>query len=174
MSEYSVTEYVPDDDESAPATNPIPDTVVGAAPEYSCQMCGKELHYGGRGRKPKFCDDHKAAKGPAKDRPANAANKALAEKAADVLAQYNDLAAFGMLTFGMPKTGSAIAGKNATFREQAATALATDPALCRSILSAGQTSARGALMVAYGMFATAVGMVAYAEIKEKRADEKAV
>lgn len=27
--------------------------------EYSCEVCGTELHYGGRGRKPRFCDEHK-------------------------------------------------------------------------------------------------------------------
>lgn len=28
-------------------------------PEYACIECGKELRYGGRGRKPKYCDEHK-------------------------------------------------------------------------------------------------------------------
>lgn len=27
--------------------------------EYSCQVCGLELFYSGRGRHPKFCDEHK-------------------------------------------------------------------------------------------------------------------
>ena len=29
------------------------------APEYTCITCGTELFYGGRGRKPKYCDEHK-------------------------------------------------------------------------------------------------------------------
>jgi hypothetical protein len=28
--------------------------------EYACEVCGVELKYGGRGRKPKFCADHKS------------------------------------------------------------------------------------------------------------------
>lgn len=35
---------------------------------YRCETCGTALHYGGRGRKPRFCDEHKkggASKSPA-------------------------------------------------------------------------------------------------------------
>ena len=38
----------------------------------TCEVCGKDLTYGGRGRKPRFCDAHKPGRtdGPPKKRPA--------------------------------------------------------------------------------------------------------
>lgn len=36
-----------------------PNLKAAATPEYACEVCGKELIYGGRGRKPTRCDEHK-------------------------------------------------------------------------------------------------------------------
>lgn len=141
--------------------------------EYSCLTCGKTLTYGGRGRKPQYCDEHKKgarAKGDA--RPAtNAKNTLLAEQAADVLVQYNNLAATGLFLASLPTTAGVLADKNDVFRAQCVQALVTDPALCRSILSSGQASARGSLMFAYGLLAAALVPTAWKEIKDKRDGE---
>ncbi len=50
------TPAVSDVDESLPDDfTPPPGTPTG----YACEVCGVELTYGGRGRKPKRCDEHK-------------------------------------------------------------------------------------------------------------------
>jgi len=35
--------------------------------EYACVVCGREIFYGGRGRKPKYCDEHRTGNSPNKD-----------------------------------------------------------------------------------------------------------
>lgn len=36
-----------------------PDDATEQAFDYACEVCGTELTYGGRGRKPRFCAEHK-------------------------------------------------------------------------------------------------------------------
>jgi hypothetical protein len=48
------------------------DTVTAiSTDELACQVCGIALTYGGRGRKPKFCADHKPIKGTTQARGTN-------------------------------------------------------------------------------------------------------
>lgn len=147
-----------------------------AAPEtedvLSCEVCGKTLTYAGRGRKPKFCDEHK--KGSAK--PSGGAktrvtgNEKLAEQAVNALVQINNLTGFGARLIGMEATAGAIDFCQDGFREQAYAALVTDPALCRQILSAGEISGKFSLAIAYAMMGAMVAPVAAKEIQEKRAE----
>lgn len=46
----------PDD---PPNFDPPDDPPPSSGGELACEVCGVPLHYGGRGRKPKRCDDHK-------------------------------------------------------------------------------------------------------------------
>ncbi len=36
-----------------------PDNGSGTSYEYSCETCGVEIFYAGRGRKPRYCDSHR-------------------------------------------------------------------------------------------------------------------
>lgn len=137
------------------------------APQYACEVCGTELTYGGRGRKPRFCTEHKKGAKTTPER--HVGNSKLAAQAADVLAQYNDFAVMGLF-FVAPKTASELAGRNDTFRDSAARALASDPALCKSILSAGKHSAKLSLALAYGSLVGGVLPIAVAELREMRAE----
>jgi hypothetical protein len=148
--------------------------VIDAAPsddyEYSCEVCGTELFYGGRGRKPKFCDDHRktatrttsTVKGAGK-------GGALARQAATALGQLNGLIGIALMLapkpWNLPTTASALAGATEGFEEQAYKALLSDPKLCALILRGGAMSGRVALVIAYGMLAGAVVPVAMAELK---------
>lgn len=38
---------------------PIPEETAPTTDDLTCEICGTALTYAGRGRKPKFCDDHK-------------------------------------------------------------------------------------------------------------------
>ena len=125
--------------------------------EYPCEVCGREAGpYSGRGRKPKFCSEHKrktTTSGPK----VKGADAALAAKAAEALCQLNTIGAMLAMTAGYWSTGKAITATNDNgFREQAYNALLTDPELCKRILSAGTTSGKISLSIAYIMAGTSV------------------
>lgn len=141
---------------------------VNGVPEYSCEVCGTELHYSGRGRKPKRCDAHKRNT-TARSAGSSSSNEKLAAAALDILVQANNLCGMGLMLMQMPKTASAIAMREDPFRVQALEALKADPALCRMILKAGATSGKAMLFMAYGMLAISIAPVALEEIKERRA-----
>jgi hypothetical protein len=136
--------------------------------EYPCQVCGREAGpYGGRGRKPKFCDDHR--KSGKTTRTASAPkNNALAAQAADALVQVNSLIAFGATVMQYDETGETLRNAQEEFRARAHAALVTDPKLCQAILRGGPMSARAALILSYGMLATVVAPVAVQEFRDKR------
>lgn len=96
-------------------------------------------------------------------------NDALAESAADLLAQLNGLLAMGAMTIGFTDTASTIAERNDAFKLQAIEALKTDPALCKQILKAGSTSGKVALILAYGMMAASVIPTGIVEYRDKKA-----
>lgn len=143
--------------------------------EYPCQVCGREAGpYGGRGRKPTRCDEHK--KNPVKAGRVTGKSADLANQATAVLVQVNGLLAMGCMATGLFKTASAIGQVNPTFEEQARAALMTDPDLCRLILKTGAKSAKFSLGLAYVGMGIAVGPVAAMELREKataRAERKA-
>jgi hypothetical protein len=142
--------------------------------EYPCEVCGREAGpYGGRGRKPTRCGEHKRNKSSVK---VTGNSTQLASQATAVLVQLNGLLAMGAMAVGMFNTASAIAQANTPFEEQARAALATDPDLCRLILKTGKKSAKLSLGLAYVGMGIAVGPVAVMEAREKqreRAERKA-
>lgn len=143
--------------------------------EYPCTVCGREAGpYGGRGRKPTKCPDHKRSSGSSGSSPkTRGSNAVLAAQAADNLAQLNNMLSFGSMAVGFNATASAIANSNEGFRQAAYEALLTDPALCRSILRAGKTGGKFALMMAYAMFGMNVVPVAMMELNERKAQREA-
>lgn len=74
-----------------------------------------------------------------------------AETAAALLARLNSLFGFALIAAGMPESAASLAVNNEQFEQMARNALETDPALCRKILSAGATSGKAGLVMAYAM-----------------------
>ena len=169
MSELSFSAApVPDDDSVKPDVSPHD----GPA----CIVCGEPLDYSGRGRKPKYCAEHKKGGQRTGVRSSTAKNEKLAAQATDALMQMNGLAALVFMLSGMPMTASAVTGAEEGLREQVHAALITDPELATKILSAGTHSAKISLVIAYGMFAAAVvpvGVMEFKQNKEKRELERA-
>lgn len=145
----------------------VPD--LSGIPEFSCETCGKELTYSGRGRKPKFCDDHKRSSSSSKSSGSSSNNEKLAAAALDVLVQGNNVGVMILSLAQMYGTASAVSQREEAFRATALEALKADPGMARSILKAGATSGKAMLMMAYGMLAVSVAPVAIQEFKEKRA-----
>ena len=162
------------DDAPIPDETPVlpTDEAPSTVHELHCEVCGIPLSYSGRGRKPKFCDEHKkkagSSSGKAATRPSRK-NSELAAAATESLVQINSLVAAGAMLAQFQQTASAMAAREDAFRTQAFAALQTDPALCQQILRAGQTSARMSLLLAYVSLGASVAPYAIAEAKERRA-----
>lgn len=160
---------VPDIDDAITAD--IPADEAPSVPEIACVECGKELTYSGRGRKPKYCDEHKpknSAANPARSKRGDA----IAREAADVLVQINGLIQVGMLIvpepYKMPRTAMKLDAVSDKFGEQAFEALKASPALAKAIARAGGVSGSAGLIIAYGMLAASIAPVAVEEWKSKR------
>jgi hypothetical protein len=146
----------------------VPKDTPAVDVKYPCEICGQECEYSGRGRPPTKCAEHKSTKSSGKKRASGlGSNATLAAQAAEALVQFNGLVAILLMLAQMPMTVDAIETAKDGFREAAYEALLTDPALCKTILKGGTASGKIALLIAYGMFAGAVGPVAYMEYKEK-------
>jgi len=92
----------------------------------------------------------------------------LAKEAAGLLSQVNLLLAMSLTAANLNETALAIAEGNQRFEQMAYESLRADPALCRKILSAGQTSGKAGLVMAYGMLAVGIVPAARGEIQARR------
>lgn len=156
---------------------PLDTTPPASDVEYPCEVCGREAGpYGGRGRKPKRCTEHKSS-GRSNTRSAPGAkgtNATLAQQATEALWQINGMVAFLAMIAQFPLTATAIQDREVIFREMCYNALLTDPNMCRFILKGGTQSAKMSLFLCYGMFAAGIGPAFMSEIKEKRAAKEAL
>lgn len=153
------------------ATGELPqDTVPDLADvEYPCEVCGKEAGpYGGRGRKPKRCPDHKKQQSRGQSPKISGTTANQAAMATAVLVQVNGILAVAAMGMGLNKTAHAIAEANPTFEQAAHNALLTDPELCRLILKSGVMSGRVGLGLAYAGMGMTVVPTAVMELRDKR------
>lgn len=164
-------------DVATPIDEPLTDTVPDLDDvEYPCVVCGRESGpYGGRGRKPKRCPEHKTAATTGTRRATRVTGKDanLAAQATGVLSQLNGIIAIGLMAIGMNDTASAIAAHNDGFEEQANAALLTDPDLCRLILKGGVKSAKIGLGLAYVSMGVGVMPIAVEEARVKKTERLA-
>lgn len=93
----------PDEFSDMPTTteslSPESDTLPGDDKRPHCQVCGTLLEYGGRGRKPKFCEEHKpqshkAGEGKTRRTGTGKADREAAELATAYLVQLKKAAAY--------------------------------------------------------------------------------
>ena len=167
LNELKFEDAVPPESAAADAAGSM-DLPPATDDSLHCTVCGKELVYGGRGRKPTKCDDHKRGSGKASSGTRVTGNDKLAAQATEALVQLNNLTGLGVRLLGLQTTAEMIVFCEDTFREQAYAALLTDPALCKQILSAGQVSAKFSLAIAYAMLGAQVAPLAIMELKQKR------
>lgn len=141
--------------------------------EYPCEVCGNEAGpYGGRGRKPKRCAEHKKGSSSSSRKvTGNAAS--MAAQATAVLEQINGIITIGLMAVGYIDTARAIAGENESFATKAHAALLTDPELCKMILKGGVKSGKISLGIAYASLGMSVAPTAMAEFREKKAVREA-
>ena len=141
-------------------------------PDNVCNVtgCAKPVKaYGGRGKRPRKCEEHSAR--PAARVSRGTSSRTDAARAAEVLAQMNALVAFGTIMAGLPATGSAMSTANEGFKDAATAALELDPNLCRTILRVGAKSGQAALVAAYAQLLIAVVPVMIYNLKQFREQE---
>lgn len=155
MTDFLVTD-VPPDDPPGPIRNDSSDPV--------CQYpgCDEPLVYAGRGRRPKFCDDHKKASGSASSRAGNGARGDV-KAAMETLQFIYDGVAAG-LTIVAPTAASVWADKIDGLQAQNAQTLANDKPLCRAINRFGQTSARGTFIASHLIAVAPVAVLTRVEL----------
>lgn len=147
------------------SSDEAPDTVDASTGDFNPEFPGStpDAPYGffpdGRARKrrPKGHGGTRSTVGrmPANDRQA--------ETAAALLARLNVFVGIALTTAGMPKAAAELASNNVTFESMAREALLSDPALCKKILSAGATSGKAGLVMAYVM----LGATTFPAMKEE-------
>lgn len=91
-----------------------------------------------------------------------------ARTAASMLARINNLFGLAFQAMGMPQSMETMKRANDTFEEMAYEALINDPALARKILSAGASTAKAQLAMAYVMLGGSIAPSVVTEIREKR------
>ncbi len=149
-------------DSELPRDEPPPTTY-----EYACETCGVELHYAGKGRKPRFCPEHKK-NAPKTTRTGSGQSAKLASQATDLILSLTDVIQISAIVAGFPETSEAIDEKQGLLREQVYQALLGNPNRSRSIIKMlGATTDLG-LAIALGTFTAHVGSTAWNEFKEKR------
>jgi hypothetical protein len=161
-------------DESATSVPDItPD--LSDQPEYACQVCGKELTYGGRGRKPKYCDEHKKSSSSTGTRTPRVTgnNAALAAQATEALCSIDGMMALGARLVGFAETATVIEEADDTFRLRVHTALLNSPDTARRILRYGSKAGDSALFIAIGLHIATIAPVFMTEAKEKKAERLA-
>lgn len=129
----------PEPDNAGPFDPRYPDSTPEAPYGYKPDGTPYKRHHGGR-------SGGTASSG--RGAPAKARD---AESAAWLLSRMNSFIGLALTVAGMPESAATLAANNEDFRRQAEDALLTDPVLCRKILSAGATSGKAGLAMAYVM-----------------------
>lgn len=122
-----------------------------------CRVCGKALSYGGRGRKPVLCDDHKGSTGTRKS--ASAKEVELASDALRML--YEGIQPF--LALLLPATAIAWSHQIDGLDERNRVMLKSNPKLVKQILSAGEQAGTVAFALSHVIAIAPVAYLGYQE-----------
>jgi len=161
---------------TVPVDVPQDEPVPQVAAEYRCQHpgCDRELTYGGRGRKPKFCDEHKkkAAVKSGSSRRGTAQNEALANQACDLIIGLTDIAAIGFMLVGYRETEQEISDAQDPLRDQIYSSLLANPARAKRIVTLLGGVSDATLIVALLGFTVRVGSSAVNEYRDKKSSRE--
>lgn len=143
-----------------------------------CEKCHArpKARYGGRGPRPKFCEDCKGARGSTGGTPkVKGKNALLASQATAALMQLNNFVALGLMLMQMQMTAGKFREETSreAFEDSVYNALVLDPELSAWICRGGVKSGKIALLIAYGLPIAAIIPTAMVELREKKADREA-
>jgi len=144
-----------------------------ASSDPTCRICGIALTYGGRGRKPVLCGEHKGAtRGPAGARTADRGNSADVDSAIAILDGMYTALAMGMMMVS-PPAASVWATNVDKLQATNRVTLAADKTLTKRILKFGQKSATATFVGAHVVAIAPVIMVVQQDMSSRAAAAKA-
>lgn len=156
----------------------VPDEVPDFA-EYGVEQCEKchsrpKKAYGGRGPRPKFCDECASTKtsGSTGSPKVKGKNAALAAQATTALMTLNGFMALGLVIAQLPQTAAKAREEftRESFEDTIYNALLLDPELSAWICRGGVKSGKVALIIGYLLAGAAVAPTLLVELREKKAD----
>jgi hypothetical protein len=147
-------------------------------PEYSCQFCGTELTYIGRGRKPRWCTPknggnpecegpgmNKSAATPGTSRASSSTKKV--EAAMSVMDGVYDGLSQVLMVFA-PNAAGELEKRIPKQQERNRLAFETNPALCDRVMGWGRKGGTLAFLVSNALLIAAVGRIAYGEVMAQK------
>jgi hypothetical protein len=155
-----------------------PDQIPDFGDMEMCEKChaAPKVRYGGRGPKPKYCEDCKGtSKGTsAPSTRVKGKNAALAAQATAALMTLNGFVALGLTLAQLHNTSGKFReeASRESFEDSVYNALLLDPELCAWICRGGIKSGKIALFIAYGLLGASVVPTAIVELREKKADRE--
>lgn len=133
-----------------------------------CETCGKPLTYAGRGRKPRYCDEHRKGARTSTSTRAPRSSGSVDQAVGTLDNIYATLTA-GFMMFGLTDAASSLAGSREYLAAQNRMFLDKDPALVKSINKAGAAGGRVGFFAVQIMTLGPVIGLAMTEIRARRA-----
>jgi hypothetical protein len=164
---------LPDVPQETFTTVPTPtDDPIADAPEFACEVCGKELTYAGRGRKPRFCEEHRKGGASKIGASARRGGSKDVEAACAALDSWYSMLTMGLMLGRAPQSANLLAESTETLKEKNRTYLAQAPALAKRIADMGKTSATYGFFSAQAMVLLPVAILATGELMEAWGNKK--
>lgn len=161
-----VDDFVFTDDEVDPDPSPQPSQTT----DLACEVCNRPLVYGGRGRKPRFCDDHKPTRSANVPRGSSDVAQALA-----VMDGMYTMLSMLLMTVS-PNALQAWRQQVPTLQERNAVFFAADKNLCKSVNRVGSKGGKSAFVASNAVAIAPVVAIAVTDMRTRtavRAQQKA-
>ncbi len=132
-----------------------------------CETCGKPIPYAGRGRKPRYCDEHRKGTRASTNMRTPRASGSVDQAVGTLDNIYATLTA-GFMMFGLNDSASSLAGSREYLASQNKMFLDKDPALVKAINKAGAAGGRVGFFAVQIMTLGPVIGLAMTEIRARR------
>ena len=141
--------------------------------DLSCEVCATPLVYSGRGRKPKFCDEHKKSSGKSSGATTARRSTGNTERALLHMETLYDGLATVLSMSGNTASAEYLAGKVDKVQEQNRLAFDSDPKLAQMVCRFGEKTGKGIFIAAnLGLIVPVLG-IARVEMTLKRQKSRA-
>jgi len=149
------------------------DEAPAESTDLACEVCGAPIAYSGKGRKPKYCDEHKRSSGSSSTGASTVRRSTKdVESACATMEQMYDLLYFGlgMVSEAAPQIWLM---KRERLAAQNRALFVADPTLCRRINSLAAKGGTGAFIGAHAMALFPVAVAVSAEVNARGAARRA-
>lgn len=159
-----------------PPADPVDDDNNTQTKEYTCDVCGTPLAYGGRGRPPTRCDEHKRS-GTSTGSSSRAAGPRRSNKDVDAAMAALD-AAHTSLSFvfmlASPDAASVWEAQRPSLDARNRRILESDPALAKRIATTASKGGMPALVLSHLIAVAPTAAIAYTNIRANAAERRAM